>query len=158
MEKTKPRLLFLTESQHADLVPAQLFLLQQRQVPSIHLQWDGRGLSELSSWLKVLEENPGANTLLASFHAGVAALHLLNKVSSHFQKVILLHPSLHLNVTGRAAPEMSFVPTTILCSSKISQPSPDTISNFASNFFYDFTLLLSAEEPTFESSLSLLDL
>lgn len=147
--------IFLGDSDHRALQEHQVATLKDRQ-PSLQVEfWDPSDMS-LFSRLEGLPE-PHLH-LIGSRHGAVAAVHFTARHPRRVRRLVLLHPSLHLNLPYQPPPTPHFVPTLVICHSKEFVPSADLIAQRAGLLFHDYALHLTPEPPELRETLSLLAL
>lgn len=96
--------------------------------------------------------------ILGSRHGAIPAVHWTARHPEKVAKLFLLHPSLHLNLSGMDVPQPHFVSTMLICHSKVTSPSADDLSDLAGKFFHNYTLHLTSEPVELQSTLKLLAL
>lgn len=148
------KIVFVGDEHHRYFQEKQVAAVEKR-IPELEvLYWSTAGfevfrqLDELSAQEKLF--------LVASRHGAIPTIHWTARNPEKVRKQVLLHPSLHLNMPGLEAPLPHFVPTILICHSKVTSPSSDDISEVAGNFFHDYSIHITSESEELAASLSLL--
>jgi hypothetical protein len=147
--------LFLGDLEHRALQEQQVATLLARPLELSTEYWAPGDLS-IFARLDALPERP--LLLLASRHGAVPAVHWTARNPSRVRRLVLLHPSLHLNLPYQGAPAPHFVPTLVVCNSKEFIPSADQLAALAGKLFHDYALHITPERPELVDTLSLLAL
>ncbi len=109
--------------------------------------------------LERLDQLPsGPLTLIASRLGAIPAAHWTAENPSKVRRLILLHPSLHLNFPYQGPPKIHFIPTLLVCHQRETQPSYEEIVTLAGKLFADYSLHLTTEPAELADTLTLLTL
>jgi pimeloyl-ACP methyl ester carboxylesterase len=146
--------LYLGDQDHKALQEKQVTTLQGRELELAVEYWD---TSDMSIFAR-LDALPERVTLIASRHGAIPATHWTARNPGRVRRLVLLHPSLHLNLPYQPAPNPHFVPTLVVCNSKEFIPSADQIGALAGKLFHDYALHITPEPTDLVATLSLLSL
>lgn len=150
------QIVFIGDDHHSYFQEKQVEVLSKRAPDLKTIYWSTIGfqifreLDELSAQEKLF--------IVASRHGAIPASHWTARNTEKVRRMVLLHPSLHLNMPGMEAPAPHFVPTMVLCHNKVDNPSLEDISDFSGKLFHDYSVHITSEPPELEASLSLLSL
>jgi hypothetical protein len=149
-------IVFVGDEPHRYFQDQQVATLKKRK-PDLEVYfWSTQGMDFFSK-LDALAEK-GRLFLIGSRHGAIATVHWTARNPSKASRLVLLHPSLHLGVAGLEPPEPHFVPTMVVCHTKITSPGYDDINSVAGKFFHDYSMHLTPEPSEMTSTLSLLAL
>lgn len=151
-----PRVVFVGDEHHRYFQEKQSLVLTERRPDTEVIYWSTVGLETMTQ-LDVLGQHQPL-ILIASRHGAIPVLHWVARNPGKTRKLVLLHPSLHLNFPGLEAPDPHFISTTIICHSKASSPGYEEIAEMAGKFFHDYSLHLTSEPAELKSTLTLLTL
>lgn len=148
--------LFLGDRDHQALQEKQVATLREREELTFEVEfWDTSDMSIFSR----LDAHPDPTlTLIGSRHGSVPATHWTARNPRRVRRLVLLHPSLHLNLPYQPLPTPHFVPTMVVCNSKEFIPSADQISMLAGKLFHDYALHITPEPMELKDTLSLISL
>lgn len=147
--------LFIGDRDHQPLQEKQVATLCARAL-EVTVEYWPVGDTSIFARLDSLPEDP--LTLLASRHGAVPAVHWVARNPRRVRRLVLLHPSLHLNLPYQPAPLPHFVPTLVICNSKEFIPSTDQIADLAGKLFHEYALHVTAEPAELKDTLVLLAL
>lgn len=148
------KLLFLGDQDHQHLQEKQAAILAQRGLEPVVEYWSTSDMGIFARLDAAAAEDP--LTLVASRHGAVPATHWAARNPSRVRRLILLHPSLHLNLPYQPAPVAHFVPTLVVCNSKEFIPSADQVGELAGKLFHDYALHITPEPAELKDTLTLL--
>lgn len=149
-------LVFVGDTPHRYFQEKQVETLRKRASDlEVHF-WSTEGFGIFSDLDRSAEE--GRLFLIASRHGAIATVQWVARNPDKVERLVLLHPSLHLNLAGMDAPTPHFVPTTVICHSRVSNPGYEEIAQRAGSFFHDYSIHLTPEPMELTSTLSLLTL
>lgn len=149
-------IVFVGDDHHRYFQEKQVETLEKRCENLEVLYWSTVGLQIFSRLDELaLSENL---LLIGSRHGAIPVVHWTARNPSKARKLVLLHPSLHLNIPGLESPVPHFVTTTLICHSRVSNPDGEELCSMAGKFFHDYSVHLTSEPAELNSSLSLLSL
>lgn len=149
-------ILFLGDEHHRYFQEKQVETLNER-VEDLHVvYWSTEGFAVFRELDQAASEQP--LTLIGSRHGAIPAVHWTARNPGRVARLILLHPSLHLNLAGMDVPEPHFAPTTVICHSKVTSPNYEDLAVLAGKYFLNYTLHLTPEPVELTSTLQLLAL
>jgi hypothetical protein len=152
-ERHAMKLLFLGDQDHQTLQEKQVAALSGRDLDLMVEFWS---TSDMGIFARLDALPPERLTLIASRHGAVPAVHWTARNPSRVRRLVLLHPSLHLNLPYQPAPTPHFVPTLVIANSKEFIPSADQIAALAGKLFHDYALHITAEPAELKDTLTLL--
>lgn len=149
------RFFFLGDQDHQPLQEKQVATLIERELDPTVEYWN---TSDMAIFARLDALPQGPLTLIASRHGAVPATHWTARNPSRVRRMVLLHPSLHLNLPYQPSPMPHFVPTMVVCNSKEFIPSADQIGALAGKLFHDYALHITSEPAELKDTLNLLSL
>lgn len=147
------KVLFLGDREHQALQEKQVASLLAREIELSAEYWD---TSDMTIFARLDGQPEPRLTLVASRHGAVPAVHWTARNPGRVRRLVLLHPSLHLNLPYQPSPPPHFVPTLVICNSKEFIPSADQLGALAGKLFHDYALHITPELPELADTLSLL--
>lgn len=149
-------LVFVGDEHHRYFQEQQIATLKERRPDLKTYFWSTEGLDFFSR----LNELAGTERpfLIGSRHGAIPVVHWAARNPGKARRLVLLHPSLHLGVAGLEPPEPHFVPTMVVCHTRISSPGYDELSVLAGKMFHEYSVHLTPEPSELHSTLSLLAL
>lgn len=148
-------ILFLGDTDHKVLQEKQVAALATRELEVVVEYWNS---SDMSIFSRLDALPPERLTLIASRHGAVPATHWTARNPNRVRRLVLLHPSLHLNLPYQPPPTPHFVPTMVVCNSKEFLPSADQLGSLAGKLFHEYVLHITPEPADLKDTLSLLAL
>lgn len=148
-------LVFLGDADHRPLQEKQVEVLAARDLELLVEYWN---TSDMAIFSRLDAHAEPRLTLIASRHGAVPATHWTARNPSRVRRLILLHPSLHLNLPYQPPPVPHFVPTLVIANSKEFIPPADQVAALAGKLFHDYALHITPEPPELKDTLSLLSL
>lgn len=150
-------IIFLGDIEHRSLQEKQVATLESRELTLACVEyWDSNDTTIFSRLETLVAEHGGALTLVASRHGSVPATHWTSRNPRWVRRLVLLHPSLHLNLPYQPLPSPHFVPTLVVCNSKEFIPSSQQLSTLSGKLFCDYSLHITPEPSELEDTLRLL--
>ena len=148
-------LIYLGDSDHRPLQEKQVEVLSARE---LELQVEYWNPSDMSIFARLDAHPEPRVTLIASRHGAIPATHWTARNPNRVRRLILLHPSLHLNLPYQPPPLPHFVPTMVVANSKEFIPPADQVAALAGKLFHDYALHITPEPPELKDTLNLLSL
>lgn len=148
-------IVFLGDEHHRYFQEKQAETLKARVEDLQVVYWSTEGFSVFRDLDLAAVKQPPL-TLIGSRHGAIPAVHWTARNPGRVSKLFLLHPSLHLNLTGMDVPEPHFVPTIMICHSKVTSPNYEDLAVLAGKYFHNYTLHLTSEPVELTSTLQLL--
>lgn len=156
MKARRVSIIFVGDEHHRYFQDSQVETLKQRK-PDLDIYfWSTVGLDFFSRLDSASQRGP--LYLIGSRHGSIPVVHWAARNPNKTRRIVLLHPSLHLSAAGLEPPEPHFVPTMVVCHTKITSPSYDDIANVAGKLFHDYSIHLTSEPSELTSTLNLLAL
>ena len=148
-------ILYLGDEHHRPIQDKHVEVLKNRE---LDMQVDFWKVGDLSIFhqLDALPAEP--ITMIGARLGAVPAVAWTARNPSRVRRLILLHPSLHLNLPYQPAPVPHFVPTLVLCHNKEWDPSAEQIADYAGKLFHEYVIHLTSEPPELRDTLTLLAL
>ena len=149
-------IVFVGDEHHRYFQEQQIATLKSRK-PDLEVYfWSTQGLDFFSKLDALYKDTP--LYFIASRHGAIPVVHWTARNPGKASRLVLLHPSLHLSVAGLEPPEPHFVPTMVVCQTKVTSPNYEDISGLAGKLFHDYSVHLTPEPSEMTSTLSLLAL
>ena len=149
-------IVFIGDEHHRYFQEHQVATLQSRVDDLKVLYWDTQGFQIFRQLDELAKQ--GSLTLLGSRHGAIAAVHWTARNPGKVSRQFLLHPSLHLNLAGMEPPVPHFIPTMMVCHTKVASPSHEDLATLTGKFFHDYSVHLTSEPAELTSTLQLLNL
>ena len=147
-------IVFIGDEHHRYFQEKQVETLQARVEELAVLFWDTQGFRVFQKLDELSQKGP--LTLIGSRHGAIPTVHWTARNPQKVARQFLLHPSLHLNLAGMEPPLPHFIPTMMVCHSKVLSPSADDLATMAGKFFHDYSIHLTSEPSELTSTLQLL--
>ena len=147
--------IFIGDDHHRYFQEKQVETLQERLPDLEVIYWSTVGL-EIFRQLDQLTAAEKPLTLVGSRHGAIVSVQWTARNHDKVKRQVLLHPSLHLNAPGLEPPNPHFIPTMVICHTKVASPGFEEISSLAGKFFHEYSVHLTPESSELTSTLSLL--
>lgn len=149
-------IVFVGDEHHRYFQDQQIATLKNRK-PDIEVYfWSTVGLDFFSKLDELARDN--RPYFIASRHGAIPVVHWTARNPEKAARLVLLHPSLHLSVSGLEPPQPHFVPTMLVCQTKVTSPHYEELAALAGKMFHDYSVHLTSEPSEMTSTLSLLAL
>lgn len=150
------KIVFVGDEHHRYFQEQQVACLQKR-TPHLEVYfWSTQGMDFFSKLNSFAEKE--RLFLIGSRHGAIPVAHWTARNPDKAGRLVLLHPSLHLSLAGLEPPEPHFVPTMVVCQTKVTSPNYEEIGVVAGKMFHDYSMHLTSEPSEMTSTLSLLAL
>jgi hypothetical protein len=155
-EGAQVKIVFVGDEHHRYFQEQQVACLKKRKADLETYFWSTEGMDFFSKFDALAQDS--RLFLIGSRHGAIPAVHWTARNPDKVGRLVLLHPSLHLSLAGLEPPDPHFVPTMVVCQTKVTSPNYDDIAAIAGRMFHDYSVHLTSEPSEMTSTLSLLAL